>query len=377
MGMRNRSSAAGRLVQLSFQSTSLDLGSQAIFLCHALIATNPHICPQTALAPWSKPGIRVPLIALAPGPICMQRPLHIGTRGSDLALVQARTVAANLIRAHGLDEAQVEIVPIKTTGDLMQDQRLADIGGKGLFTKEIEEALFDKRIDIAVHSMKDMPTVLPAGLIIDCVLEREDPRDAFISSSARTLDSLPQGAKFGTSSLRRAAQVLARRPDLEIVPFRGNVGTRLKKLEDGVASATLLAMAGLNRLGLTNVVTDPLEPEIMLPAVAQGIVGIERRVDDEETAHLLAPIHHVETAIVMAAERAFLSALDGSCRTPLAGFATFDKNRLHFRGQILTPDGKIVHETERSGSAALAAALGGDAASELKAKGGPEFFATW
>jgi hydroxymethylbilane synthase len=331
----------------------------------------------TALAILSKPGIRVPLVALASGLVFMQRTIHIGTRGSDLALVQARTVAAGLIKAHRLDPAQVEIVPIKTTGDQMQEVRLSDVGGKGLFTKEIEEALYDKRIDIAVHSMKDMPTQLPPGLIIDCVLEREDPRDAFISPVSRTLDSLPEGAKFGTSSLRRAAQVLVRRPDLEIVPFRGNVDTRLRKLEEGIACGTLLAMAGLNRLNLTDVVTDPISPEVMLPAVAQGIVGIERRVDDEEIGHLLAPIHHVETAIVMTAERAFLSALDGSCRTPLAGFATYENNQIMFRGEILTPDGKVVHTAKREGPAALAAALGSDAATELKATGGPAFFATW
>ncbi|MEQ9146053.1 MAG: hydroxymethylbilane synthase [Parvibaculaceae bacterium] len=307
----------------------------------------------------------------------MQRSIRIGTRGSDLALVQAKTVAAALIAAHGLDPAQVEIVPIKTTGDREKERRLSEIGGKGLFTKEIEEALYAKTIDLAVHSMKDMPTVLPDGLIIDCVLEREDPRDAFISPVARSIDTLPQGVKFGTSSLRRGAQVLARRPDLEIVPFRGNVATRLKKLEDGVAAGTFLAMAGLNRLGLTDVATDPVSPDILIPAVAQGIVGIERRVEDEEIAHLVAPIHHVDTAIVMAAERAFLAALDGSCQTPLAGYATYTKGRLKFRGQILTPDGKTVHTAERDGSPALAAALGADAASELKAKGGPEFFATW
>lgn len=307
----------------------------------------------------------------------MQRPIRIGTRGSDLALVQANTVAASLRRAHGFEDGVLEIVPINTSGDLLQEQRLSDVGGKGLFTKEIEEALYDKRIDLAVHSMKDMPTELPPGLIIDCVLEREDPRDAFISPIARSLETLPQGAKFGTSSLRRAAQVLARRPDLEIVQFRGNVGTRLKKLEDGVASATLLAMAGLNRLGKSELVTDPIPTNKMIPAVAQGIVGIERRVEDEEIAHLLAPIHHVETAIVMAAERSFLAALDGSCRTPLAAHAVFERGRIRFRGQILTPDGKVVHTAERDGSPALSAALGADAATELKAKGGPEFFATW
>lgn len=307
----------------------------------------------------------------------MQRSIRIGTRGSALALVQANAVAQALIAAHGLDPSLIEIVPIQTTGDREAERRLADIGGKGLFTKEIEDGLYDKSLDIAVHSMKDMPTVLPDGLIIDCVMEREDPRDAFISPVSATLEGLPQGVKFGTSSLRRAAQVLARRPDLEIVPFRGNVATRLKKLEDGVAAATFLAMAGLNRLDMAHVATDPMAPDLMLPAVAQGIVGIERRVEDEEMAELLAPIHHVETAIVMAAERAFLGALDGSCRTPLAGYARYEKGRIKFTGQILTPDGKIVHLASREGSPALAAALGADAATELKAKGGPAFFATW
>lgn len=314
---------------------------------------------------------------LPSGSISMQRPIRIGTRGSDLALAQANTVASLLTKAHHLEEGALEIVPIKTSGDLLQEQRLSEVGGKGLFTKEIEEALYDKRIDMAVHSMKDMPTELPPGLIIDCVLEREDPRDAFISPDARSIETLPQGAKFGTSSLRRAAQILAQRPDLEIIQFRGNVGTRLKKLEDGVASATLLAMAGLNRLGMPEVATDPVPVDKMIPAVAQGIVGIERRVEDEKIAHILAPIHHVETAIVMAAERTFLAALDGSCRTPLAAHAVYAKGRIRFRGQILTPDGKIVHTVERDGSPALSAALGADAATELKAKGGPEFFATW
>lgn len=307
----------------------------------------------------------------------MQRPIRIGTRGSDLALVQARTVAAALAKTNQLDLDQFEIIVIQTTGDAEKERRLADIGGKGLFTKEIEEALLAKQIDLAVHSMKDMQTVLPDGLIIDCVLEREDPRDAFISPISRSIDALPRGAKFGTSSLRRAAQVLVRRPDLEIVPFRGNVGTRLKKLEDGIASATLLAMAGLNRLGLSDVAKEPISTDVMLPAVAQGIVGIERRVDDEEVAHLIAKIHHVETAITMTAERAFLMGLDGSCRTPLAGHATFRNGQLKFRGQILTPDGKTVYTVERNGAAILAAALGADAATELKAKAGPSFFETW
>lgn len=305
----------------------------------------------------------------------MQRSIRIGTRGSKLALVQANMVADNLRRAHGLPPEQVEIVVIKTTGDRVQDRQLSEIGGKGLFTKEIEEALIDGSIDIAVHSMKDMPTVLPDGLIIDCVLEREDPRDAFVSLTAKSLDALPAGATVGTSSLRRGAQVLAHRGDLTLVPYRGNVDTRLKKLEEGVADATLLAMAGLNRLGLSERATSPIPVDVMLPAVAQGIVGIERRVEDEEIATVLTAIHHEPTAIVMACERAFLAALDGSCRTPLAGHAVLDGDHLAFRGEILTPDGKTVHHATREGRAIDAAKLGADAGAELKQKGGPDFFA--
>jgi len=308
----------------------------------------------------------------------MQRPIRIGTRGSKLALIQAEMVAARLRKAHGLGADDVVFEIIQTTADKFQDRQLMEIGGKGLFTKEIEEALTDGRIDLAVHSMKDMPTVLPEGLIIDCVLEREDPRDAFISLKYGSLDALPEGVKFGTSSLRRAAQIRAKRPDLEIVPFRGNVQTRMRKLGDGVAEATLLAMAGLTRLDMLETATQPMEPEEMLPAIAQGIIGIERRVDDEALADLLQPLNHQETAIRMAAERAFLAELDGSCHTPIAGYATLEGGRIHFKGEIVKPDGSLSLTHELEGPAAEAASLGQAAARAVKEKAGAElasFFA--
>lgn len=308
----------------------------------------------------------------------MQRPIRIGTRGSKLAVIQAEMVAARLRQAHGLDEDDVVFEIIQTTADKFQDRQLMEIGGKGLFTKEIEEALTDGRIDLAVHSMKDMPTVLPEGLIIDCVLEREDPRDAFISLKYGSLDALPQGVKFGTSSLRRAAQIRAKRPDLEIVPFRGNVQTRMRKLGDGVAEATLLAMAGLTRLDMLETATQPMEPEEMLPAIAQGIIGIERRVDDEALADLLQPLNHQETAIRMAAERAFLAELDGSCHTPIAGYATLAGGRIQFKGEIVKPDGSLSLTHEVEGPAVEAVSLGRAAARAVKEKAGAElasFFA--
>ncbi len=241
----------------------------------------------------------------------MQRRYRIGTRGSKLALIQANEVARRIALAlHAHVEDVTEIVVISTAGDRVQDRSLSEIGGKGLFTQEIEEQLADGRIDVAVHSMKDMPTRLPDGLVIDCLLERADPRDAFLSSKANSLMSLPQGAVVGTSSLRRAAQVRARRPDVTVVPFRGNVDTRLKKLADGVADATLLAMAGLTRMNLLECVTAPLSPEELLPAVAQGAIGIERRAGDDEAAHMLEKLHHAETGLRIAAERAFLAVLD-------------------------------------------------------------------
>ena len=301
-------------------------------------------------------------------------PIRIGTRGSKLALAQASEVRDRLAAAHGLEEGDFEIVVITTTGDRVRDRPLAEIGGKGLFTKEIEEALVAARIDMAVHSMKDMPSELPVGLGIACLLPREDPRDAFLSLVAGDLAGLARGARVGTSSVRRAAQARHRRPDLEVVAFRGNVDTRLAKLAAGEVAATFLACAGLNRLGLGGRITSPVPVDVMLPAVAQGAVGIEIRDDDRRTAQLIAAINDEATAITVAAERAFLAALDGSCRTPLAGHAVLAEGRVKFRGQALSLDGRQVFETEREGAAGDAAALGGDAGQEVKAAAGPALF---
>ncbi len=302
------------------------------------------------------------------------RPLRIGTRGSPLALAQAFETRDRLMAAHGLPESAFQIEVIKTTGDRVQDRSLSEIGGKGLFTKEIEEALQDSRIDIAVHSMKDAPTWRQSGLVLSTYLEREDVRDAFLCDSYSEVDQLPVGAVVGTSSLRRRAQLLARRPDLQTVEFRGNVQTRMKKLADGVADATFLACAGLNRLGHKEPMIRPIEPDVMLPAVAQGAIGIEVREADVDTIELLVPLDDAPTRKLLEAERAFLTALDGSCRTPLAGLANLRGDRIEFRGEILRPDGSERFQTTREGLSSEAAALGKDAADELRAKGGPNFF---
>jgi hydroxymethylbilane synthase len=306
-----------------------------------------------------------------------QRSFRIGTRGSPLALAQAEEVKRRLLAAHaGLAPEALEIVVIRTTGDRIRDRPLRELGGKGLFTKEIEEALGAGAVDLAVHSMKDVPTELPDGLVIACLPPRADPRDALLAPGARGLDELRQGAVIGTSSLRRRAQLLRRRPDLRIVEFRGNVDTRLKKLADGVAEATLLAAAGLARLGRTDIAAVPLAPEALLPALAQGALGIEIRAGDEAAARLLAPIGDAATAACIAAERAFLAGLDGSCRTPIAGLARIDAGgRLAFAGEILSPDGIQAFAAGRTGAPAEAAALGRDAAQEVKAAAGPAFFA--
>jgi hydroxymethylbilane synthase len=305
-----------------------------------------------------------------------QRSLRIGTRGSPLALLQAEEVKRRLLAAHAhLAPVEIEVVAIRTGGDRVQDRPLAAIGGKGLFTKEIEEALLAGQVDLAVHSMKDVPTLLPDGLEILCLPPRADPRDALLAPTARALDELPRGAVVGTSSLRRRAQLLRRRPDLRIVEFRGNVGTRLRKLADGVAEATLLAAAGLARLGHDDLGAVPLAPELLLPALAQGALGVEARKGDEQAARLLAPLDDAPTRACIAAERAFLAALDGSCRTPIAGLARLDgEGRLGFEGEILSPDGTQVFAAGRQGTAAEAAALGRDAARELRAAAGPAFF---
>lgn len=301
--------------------------------------------------------------------------LRIGTRGSPLALAQAHEVRGKISKAHEIDPDEIEIVVIKTKGDQILDRALAELGGKGLFTKEIETALLDSDIDLAVHSMKDMPTVLPEGLIISTMLEREDTRDAFISNKAKTPADLPPGAVVGTASLRRQAQLRHMRPDLEVVTYRGNVQRRLQKLDEGVVDATFLAYAGLRRLGMADVATSLISRDDMLPAVAQGAIGIEIRENDDRTAELLSAINHQPTVQCVTMERAFLHVLDGSCRTPIAGLAELDGDKMRFRGMILTPDGRICHETSRKGAIADAVALGEDAGKELKDRGGPDFFA--
>ncbi|MEL7471438.1 MAG: hydroxymethylbilane synthase [Pseudomonadota bacterium] len=302
------------------------------------------------------------------------QPLKIGTRGSPLALAQAYETRDRLMAAHGLPEAAFEVDVIQTTGDQVQDRALSEIGGKGLFTKEIEEKLADGRIHIAVHSMKDMPTVLPDGLIIACLLPREDVRDAFVSDRHETIGDLPQGATVGSSSLRRRAQLLNRRPDLNVVEFRGNVQTRLRKLSEGVAEATFLAAAGLRRLGHADLAARAISTDEMLPAVAQGAIGIECREGNAAVRDLLEAIHDGPTASRLAAERAFLAGLDGSCRTPIGGLAELDGDVVEFRGEIIRPDGSERLTVARNGTASDAAAMGSDAAQELRGRGGLDFF---
>ncbi len=297
--------------------------------------------------------------------------LKIGTRASPLALAQVDLLGKALEAAH--PQVEIEVVKITTSGDRIQDRALSEAGGKGLFTKEIEEALLDGGIDCAVHSMKDMPTKLPEGLVIPCLLPREDPRDAFFSRHEGSLDDLPQGATVGTSSLRRQAIVLARRPDLKVALLRGNVGTRLKKLEDGAVDATLLAVAGLKRLGQEHLIKNILEPDVMLPAVAQGAVGIEVRENDAETREILAAVHCKVTELRVTAERAFLDVMDGSCKTPLAALLAVPDahNRAKFDVLVARPDGsdvKTASYTAEVPDLKAAAALGRKAGEELKAQ---------
>ena len=313
-------------------------------------------------------ALRVPMTQSAPF-------LRIGTRGSPLALAQARETRARLAAAHQVDPDAIEITVIRTTGDAIQNRPLVEIGGKGLFTKEIEQALIDRTIDLAVHSAKDVPAVLPDGLVLTACLPREDPRDAFISRKAATLADLPPGAVIGTASPRRHAMVKRLRRDLEVISFRGNVETRLKKLDAGEVDATLLAVAGLKRLGLAAAATSLLEPDDFLPAVGQGVIAIEARASDERTRNLLAAIDDAAAATALAAERAFLAMLEGSCRTPIAGHARLIDGGLAFRGLIVKPDGSASFAAERRGAPADAAALGSDAGRELKGRAGPDFFA--
>ena len=301
-------------------------------------------------------------------------PLRIGTRGSPLALAQAYETRERLSAAFNLPLDSFEIVVIKTTGDKVVNRPLKEIGGKGLFTKEIEEALQEESIDIAVHSMKDMPVYQPKGLVLDTFLPREDVRDAFISRVHKGLADIPQGATVGTSSLRRKAQLMSKRPDLKVVEFRGNVQTRLKKLDDGVAECTFLAVAGLNRLNMKDIITTAISPEEMLPAVAQGAIGIERRENDIRIATMLEAIHNSKTGLLLSAERAFLEALDGSCETPIAGLAELSNGNLRFRGEILRPDGSEVFSDEQVASKEDATLMGVEMAKKLLSKAGSNFF---
>ena len=304
------------------------------------------------------------------------RKLLIGTRGSPLALWQANHVRALLIDAHGLSRDAVALELITTSGDRIGDRPLRDFGGKGLFTKEIDEALLGNRVDIAVHSMKDLPTELPPGITIAAVLPRGDVRDAFISAKGESLAALPPGAVVGSSSLRRQAQVKRLRPDLQAIDFRGNVETRLKKLDQGIVDATLLALAGLERLGLTGHITSVLPTDEMLPAVAQGAIGVACRSDDVQTRDLLQALNDDRTAAAVACERAFLGELDGSCRTPIAGLAEIADGHLRFRGLVLNPEGTEWHEIERSGAPEDAVSIGASAGRELLALAGPNFLTT-
>ena len=303
--------------------------------------------------------------------------LRIGTRGSPLALAQARETQSLIDAAHGAPTplGPTEIIEIKTTGDLVLDKPLADIGGKGLFSKEIDRALLDRRIDLAVHSMKDLETWMPDGIVIAAVLEREDPRDAFVSNTHSGFADLPEGGIVGTASVRRQAQILHRWPALSCVVFRGNVQTRLAKLADGQADATILACAGLNRLGRTDVIRAVIEPDEMLPAVAQGAVAITCRADDDTVLEMLDALNHRPSAVRVTAERAMLEALDGSCRTPIGGLAELsdDGTEMTLTGLVARGDGSAVHRLQRQGPAADAYSLGKDLGEELKVLAGPGF----
>jgi len=299
--------------------------------------------------------------------------LAIGARGSPLALAQAEAVRRGLAAVHGA--GAITVVPITTSGDRIADRPLVDVGGKGLFTKEIDEALIAGRIDAAVHSAKDMPTELPDGIVIAACLTRADVRDAFVSPSAARLADLPAGAVVGTSSLRRKALTLRMRPDLVVADLRGNVETRLRKVGDGVVDATLLAAAGLARLGLSDRASGLIEPDDWLPAVGQGTIAIAVRADDRRTIGLIAAIDDRDTSVALAAERAFLARLDGSCRTPIGGLARIENGRVDFRGIIIKPDGSAAHAVRRQGPVSQAARIGGEAGQDLAERGGPDFFA--
>ncbi|RYC04612.1 hydroxymethylbilane synthase [Ciceribacter ferrooxidans] len=305
------------------------------------------------------------------------KPFRIGTRGSPLALAQAHETRRRLVEAHGLPEEMFEIVALSTQGDRIQDRALAAIGGKGLFTAELEEQLADGRLDLAVHSSKDMPTLLPQGLYISAFLPREDVRDAFVGKTAPALMDLPSGAVVGSASLRRQALIRHLRPDLNVTIFRGQVDTRLRKLAEGEADATLLAMAGLNRLGKADVATEVLDPERFPPAPAQGAICIESRLGDKRTDDLISAINDPITWTAVSCERGFLAVLDGSCRTPIAGLAKVEGQHIVFHGMILTPDGSQFHEIRAEGKASDAAAIGRTAGETIRSRAGSGFFVDW
>jgi hydroxymethylbilane synthase len=300
--------------------------------------------------------------------------LRIGSRGSMLALVQARLVRRLLAEAHGVPESAIEIHTITTSGDRLTEATLSEVGGKGLFSKEIESALESGEVDVGVHSSKDMATKLPDGLVLAAFLKREDSRDAFVSQIVKALDELPQGARLGSSSLRRAAQMLRARPDLQVVPFRGNVDTRLRKLAEGVADATLLAVAGLNRLGRTEEITSYLDPELFPPAPAQGAIGLEIRADDGRTAEIIKVLDHSETTLSVRAERALLGALDGSCRTAIGALSRIEGDTLTLRAEMLSPDGRLAFFGTLSGSIGEPERIGHELGQILRDKAGSDFF---
>lgn len=302
---------------------------------------------------------------------------RIGTRGSPLALTQARLVRSLLVEAHGVSEDDIAIEVLSTGGDRTQasNVNLTELGGKGLFTKEIDEAMLDGRVDIGVHSSKDVATRLPDGIMLAAFLEREDVRDAFMSVKVQSLDHLAENAKFGTSSIRRAAQVLRQRPDLQIVPFRGNVGTRLQKLLDEVADATMLAVAGLNRLGEAHRATALLDPEIFLPAPAQGAIGLAVRSDDKRMAEIVTPLDHAPTHKIILAERAMLAVLDGSCRTPVGALTRRDGDTLTLKGEILSLDGQTAYDAVARDEDPIR--LGRAVGEDLLAQAGTEWLAQW
>jgi hydroxymethylbilane synthase len=302
--------------------------------------------------------------------------LRIGTRGSPLALVQAEAVRAAFLAASTLEPGSIRIVPIKTTGDRITDRPLAEAGGKGLFTKEIDEALIEGEIDLGVHSAKDLATALPDGIEVAGCLPRADFRDVFISTVASGIADLPDGAVVGTSSLRRRALVLRTRPDLKVVDLRGNVDTRLRKLAEGKAQATILAAAGLMRLGLSDRVASFLDPDVWVPAPGQGTIAITARTGSAEIKDLVAAVDHRPTTISLAAERAFLAVLDGSCRTPIGGLAQVNRATVSFRGLIVKPDGSQAHEAVAEGAVAGAEDIARAVAAELGRRGGRDFFSS-